>query len=155
MRTLSSFFKWTFRLTLLLVLFFVFFMIGSLVVADAIPDHLPSEPGLLPLPMSLFVIAMANLLVIVPLILTSRWTGWKLAITLAFAYYGAVTILTQIETWHFLSSITVFSQLLPRLFLMGVPTAFLFIPMAVWILGKGRMTPESPSNLDLGIPFTQ
>ena len=69
-----------------------------------------------------------------------------MAVSLALAYYGAVTFVMQVETWYFLSSITVSPQLLPRLFLMGVPTAFLFIPLAVWVLGKGRATADaSPS----------
>ena len=44
----------------------------------------------------------------------------------------------QIETAYFLTDLTVGPQLLPRLFVMGMPTAFLFIPLAVWILGRAR-----------------
>jgi hypothetical protein len=61
----------------------------------------------------------------------------------------------QIEAWYFLSSITVGSQLLPRLFLMGIPPAFLFIPLAVWVLGKGRATADAATNLPLIIPIQQ
>ncbi len=79
----------------------------------------------------LLAIVLANVFIISALILTSRWGSWKLAIAIALAYYGAVTFVMQIETWYFLSSITVSSQLLLRLFLMGIPTAFLFVPLAV------------------------
>lgn len=30
-----------------------------------------------------------------------------------------------------------------RLFVMGIPTAFLFVPLSVWVLGKSRAVPES------------
>ncbi|MDZ7317406.1 MAG: hypothetical protein ONA69_09835 [candidate division KSB1 bacterium] len=126
----------------LCLLFIVFFMIGSAAVADLIPKDAPSEPGLVPTSVGLLIIALVNLLVLAALIRTSRWSGWKLALSLAAAYYGVTTVLTQIETWYFLSSITVEPLLLPRLFLMGLPTAFLFVPAAVWVLGKGRSAPE-------------
>lgn len=136
--TVKSLLKWMLRFILLYVLFILSFIIGSLAVAGAMPENVTSEPGLVPATSGLLIIALVNLLIISALILTSHWNGWKLAISLALAYYGAVTFLTQIETWYFLSSTTVSPQLLPHLFLMGFPTAFLFVPLAVWILGKWR-----------------
>ncbi|MFQ5812324.1 MAG: hypothetical protein ACE5I2_03915 [Anaerolineae bacterium] len=138
MNATRSLLNWILRFTLLYVLFIVFFMIGSMAVAGVMPTLATSEPGLVPATSGLLIIALADLLVIAALILTSRRSGWKLAVSLALAYYGAVTFVTQMETWYFLSSLTVSPQLLPRLFLMGIPTAFLFIPLAVWVLGKGR-----------------
>ena len=130
-------------------------MIGSMAVAGVMPDIAISEPGLVPATSGLLIIALAHLLVIAALILTSCWGGWKLVVSLALAYYGAVTFLMQIETWYFLSSITVGPQLLPRLFLMGIPTAFLFIPLAVWVLGRGRATAETSPNPALVMPIQQ
>ncbi len=138
MHAAESPFKWIFRFILLYVLFIVFFAIGAMAVGSALPADATSEPGLVSPTSGLLIIALADVLVISSLILTSHWSGWKLAVSLALAYYGAVTFVIQLETWHFLSSITVGPQLLPRLFLMGVPNAFVFIPLAVWILGKGR-----------------
>ena len=155
MTTARAFFKWTIRLILLFILFIVFFVIGSMAVAGVMPDNAISEPGLVPATTGLIIIALANLLVIAALILASHWSGWKLAVSLALAYYGAATFMLQIETWYFLSSVTVSVQLLPRLFLMGIPTAFLFIPLAVWILGKGRATAETSPNLALVMPAKQ
>jgi hypothetical protein len=143
MNATISLFKWIFRFILLYVLFIVLFMIGSVAVAGVMPALATSEPGLLPATSGLLIVALADLLVIAALILTSRWSGWKLAASLALAYYGAVTFVMQMETWYFLSSITVGPHLLPRLFLMGIPTAFVFIPLAVWILGKGRVTADT------------
>ncbi len=148
-------FKWILRFILLYVLFIVSFMTGSMAVAGVMPDIAISEPGLVPATSGLLIIALADLLVIAALILTSRWGGWKLAVSLALTYYGAVTFLMQIETWYFLASITVGPQLLPRLFLMGIPTAFLFIPLAVWVLGRGRATAETSPNPALVMPIQQ
>ncbi|NOH02839.1 MAG: hypothetical protein HND47_13190 [Chloroflexi bacterium] len=155
MTTARALFKWALRFILLYGLFIVFFMIGSMAVAGVMPDTAISEPGLVSATSGLLIIAFADLLVISALILTSRWSSWKLAGSLSLAYYGAVTFLMQIETWWFLSSITVNAQLLPRLFLMGIPIAFLFIPLAVWILGKGRATADTSPNLALVMPAKQ
>ncbi len=122
---------------ILVVLFAVFFLAGSMAVSGYIPD-IESEPGLVSVGAGLFIICVVNVLIIMALILTSRWSGWKLIFGLSFAYYGVITLLTQIETWYFLSGITVESNLLFRLFIMGLPVAFLFIPLAVWMLGKAH-----------------
>ena len=138
MNSIRSFVKWIIRFALLHVLFIVFFMIGSMAVAGVMPANTALEPGLVSDTSGLLIVAFSNVLVISALILTSRGGGWKLALSMALAYYGAVTFVMQIETWYFLSSITVGPQLLPRLFLMGIPIAFLFIPLAVWIFGKSH-----------------
>lgn len=155
MNTLKSFFGWTLKFAGLYLLFNVLFVIGSMAVAGVMPDSATTEPGLVSPTSGLLIVSLACLLVIVALILTSRWGGWKLAVSLSLAYYGAVTFLMQIETWYFLSSITVGPQLLPRLFLMGIPPAFVFIPLAVWILGKGRAPREASPNLALVMPASQ
>jgi len=155
MNTARSFLKWIFRFILLYVLFILFFMIGSMAVAGVLPANATSEPGLVSATSGVLIISLAEMLVIAALILTSRWNGWRLAISLPLVYYGAVTFVMQIETWYFLSSITVSPQLLPRLFLMGIPKAFLFIPLAVWVLGKGRAPKDTSPNLALVMPVQQ
>ena len=146
---------WLLRLSLLVVLFLVCFVIGSLPVAGVLPDGAASEPGPVPPGIGLLIIALVNVLVIAALILTSRWGGWKLAISLALAYYGAVTVLPQIETWYFLSTISVDRRLLPWLFVMGIPTAFLFVPLAVRLLGKWRAGRDASPDRALGLPAGQ
>lgn len=146
---------WTARFVLLYFLFSVCFLIGAAPLAGVLPDAAASEPGLVSATTGLLVIALVNTGVVAALILTSRWTGWTLAASLAFAFYGAVTFLSQVETWYFLSSITVDRRILPRLFLMGVPPAFLFVPIAVWVLGKGRARPDTSPNPALVMPASQ
>jgi hypothetical protein len=137
---------WTLRFALLYVLFIGLFILGTLPLAGLMPGDETSEPGLLGAGSGLLVIAAVNVFVVAAMVLTSRWSGWRLALCLALAYYGAVTFLMQIETWYFLTSLTVDARLLPRLFLMGVPPAFVFVPLAVWILGRGGGAPEGQSE---------
>lgn len=155
MKTVKSIIKWILRFIVLYILFIVFFMIGSMAMAGAIPADATSEPGLVSDMGGLLIIALADTLIITALILTSRWSGWKLASGLSLAYFGAVTFVMQIESWYFLSSITVDPQLLLRLFLMGIPVAFPFIPLAVWILGKARSEADASPNSALVMPPQQ
>ena len=155
MKTIRSPIKWFFRFVILFVLFLIIYMAGSLVVVGVMPDQALSEPGLVSPISGILIIGVANVTIISVLILTSRWHGWKLALSLALAYYGAVTFLMQIETWYFLSAITVGPELLPLLFLMGIPPAFIFIPLAVWILGKWRSTETPGGSSALVIPLKQ
>ena len=145
---------WTGRFALLLLLFFVFFLIGSMAVSGMLPET-TSEPGPLPDTIGFLVFGILNTFLVMALIISSRWHGFKLALALAFAYYGAVTFLTQIETWYFLSNVTVTAKLLPRLFIMGLPIAFIFIPFAVLILGKIKAKTALEPKYALKIPVKQ
>jgi hypothetical protein len=142
------------RIALLVVLFAIAFMAGAAALTGVLPAN-ASEPGLVPEGLGLLVIALANTLLISALILSSRWGGWKLALALGVAYYGLATVMTQIETWYFLSGLTVSPEVLPRLFLMGLPPAFVFIPIAVWLLGKGRAASDPGPNPALVMPARQ
>jgi hypothetical protein len=148
-------FGWVVRFALLFVVYMVCFAIGGSLVASVLPDSAASEPGLVSAPIGLLIIGLVNVLVVAALILTSRWGQWKLAVSLALAYYGAVTFLVQIETWYFLSSITVGPRVLPRLFLMGILPALLFVPLAVLVLGRRRAATESSPNPALVMPVSQ
>ncbi len=142
------------RVTLLSVVFAITFGAGAAVMTGVLPAT-PSEPGLVPDGLGFAIVVAADALLIAALILTSRWGGWKLAVSLAVAYYGVVTFMTQIETWYFLTGLTVSPEVLPRLFLMGLPPAFVFIPLAVWVLGKGRAPADVAPNPALVMPARQ
>lgn len=154
MKTVKSILLWFFKLALLLVLFIVFFILGSMVLT-ALPANAITEPGPVSETTGLLIYAFSNVAVIVLLILSSRWSGIQLSAALSFSYYGVVTVLTQIETWYFLSSITVSEELLFQLFLMGMPVAFLFIPIAVWIVGDKRITSNGNEKFMEFIPAKQ
>jgi len=145
---------WTGRSALLLLLFFILFFIGSMAVSGKLPD-IESEPGLVPGNIGFLIFGLLNTLLIIILILSSRWHGWKLTLALAFAYYGAVTFMTQIETWYFLSEVAAKAELLQGLFIMGLPIAFLYIPVAVLILGKRKAKDTVAQAAKIKIPAKQ
>lgn len=128
---------WLLRLVILVILFDICFIAGAQLINGLLPAIKP-EPGLVSPQIGVLIIGIANTLLMMGLVLNSRWSGWKLVLGLSLAYYGAVSLLTQIETWYFLYDLTVSPELLPRLFLMGIPVAFIYIPITVFILGKGR-----------------
>ncbi|MBG7631695.1 MAG: hypothetical protein IZT56_14860, partial [Bacteroidetes bacterium] len=145
---------WAARTALLLLLFYVFFISGSMAVSGMLPD-IESEPGLIDGNIGFLFFGIINMLLIFGLILSSRWNGWKLALLLGAAYFGAVTFLTQIEAWYFMSNLTFDQKLLPRLFIMGLPVAFVYIPLAIWILGKGKTKEKIKSTSPITIPVKQ
>jgi len=135
------------RFVILMLLYIIFFVAGSLAVDSLIPD-LPSEPGMVSPEVGLLIMGALNAILIIVLIESSRYRGWKLAFGLAFAYYGAVTFIMQIETWYFLTSVTVSEELLPRLFIMGLPVPLFFIPLAILLLGKAKAGSDSATMLE-------
>ncbi len=153
MKTLTVL-KWFLRFIILVMLFLVFYIGGAQLVSGLLPN-IESEPGLVSAETGVLIIGIVNTLLIIGLIRSSRWSSWKLAGVLSFSYYGVVTFIMQIETWYFLSDITVGPQLLLRLFLMGIPVAFFFIPVAVWILGKGDLKNDVVPTGGLIMPIKQ
>ena len=145
---------WTARTALLLLLFYVCFISGSMAISGMLPDA-ESEPGLIEGNIGFLIFGMVNMLLITVLILSSRWNGWKLALVLGTAYYGAVTFLIQIEAWYFMSNITFDQKLVPRLFIMGLPVAFIYIPLAVLILGKWKKKSSETPPFSLIFPVKQ
>lgn len=151
------------RFVLLYFLFLIFYVMASMFIS--VPETAVSgitgaetavsEPGLVSPVAGLLIIALVNLMIIIPLIQSSRWGGWKLALILALSYYGAATFVVQLESWFFLTANTVDARMLPRLFLMGIPPAFFFIPLAVWVLGKNSSTVDPASNPVMVMPLRQ
>ncbi len=70
-------FRWTARFVVLLVLFYLFFIAGTLALAGVLPQR-PSEPGLVAPGTGFLIIGIANTLLVMALVLSSRWGGWKL-----------------------------------------------------------------------------
>ncbi len=125
------------RFVLLAVLFFIFFAMGGSLVGPALPDTV-AEPGPFSQMTGIYIVSAASALVVILMILSSRWHGWKLMLTMSVTYYVMVTFLMQIEAWYFLYGLTIGPDLMPLLFLQGLPVAFIFIPLAVIILGRAR-----------------
>jgi hypothetical protein len=81
-------------------------------------------------------------------ILRSRWTGWRLVLTIFVVFYGVSTFLSQIESIVFLKYLVsiIPEGLIGKLFIEGLIVAGLFAPLAVLILGKMRR-PKDQDNL--------
>ena len=145
---------WALRIIVLTILYIPIWILGSMAVAGRIPDT-ASEPGLVDASMGMLILSFINTILIVVLIVSSRWRGWRMALLLALAYYGSFTFMPQLETWYFLTGITVSPELLSGLFLMGLPVPLLFIPLAVWISGRWKKKGTDTTNKNTAMPTRQ
>lgn len=145
---------WMFRIIILTILYIPIWILGSMAITGLIPET-PSESGLVGAVTGMLILSILNTVLIIALIVSSRWNGWKLASLLALSYYGSFTFLTQIETWYFLDEITVSPALLPGLFAMGFSVPVLFIPLAVRICGKCKRIKTDQESLKRMIPKGQ
>lgn len=132
---------WLLRFVLLLVLYFILFAMSGSLVAPYLPTT-PVEPGPVPQMTGLLIVCVATVLVMMAVIHSSRWHRWKLMLWISVAFYLVITVVMQVEAWYFLLGITVGPELMARLFLQGIPTAFIFIPIAVVVMGRLRPLAE-------------
>lgn len=145
---------WVVRIILLTILYIPIWIAGAMAVEGFLPD-VTSEPGLVSETVGMLILSLVSTVLIVGLIAASRWRGWKLALLLALAYYGSFTFITQVETWFFLSEITVTPELLPRLFIMGLSVPILFIPLAVLICRRWKSEKAGNKNNNMVMPIGQ
>jgi len=127
-QTMGKTFGWLLRFFLLAVLYFAMVAISGKIVAPYLPNTTP-EPGPLPLMTAIGISCVSITLVIMSMIHSSRWHGVKLLLAMSVAYYLLVTVVTQLEAWYFLYGITVGPELMLRLFVQGIPVAFIFVPI--------------------------
>ncbi len=135
------------RLVVLTILYFICFAAVSAAVLPS-PSKQPSPVEAATALVALLAVSLLNTLVLAYLILRSRWAGWKLILAIFFVFYGVMTVMPQIETAFFITTLP--PGMLPRLFLSGAIIAALFSPLAVLILGKRRSNlPESDKHFRL------
>jgi hypothetical protein len=130
---------WILRFVVLVILYFILFAAGGGIVAPYLPVT-PAEPGPVPQMVGLLIVCSTTVLIVMGVIHSSRWQGWKLALAMSVAFYLVVTFVMQLEAWYFLLGITIGPELMSRLFLQGIPTAFIFVPLAVLLMGRFRAT---------------
>ena len=128
---------WILRFGVLLILYFALFAAGGQIVGPYLPET-SAEPGPLPMMTAFWISCITITLVIMWMIHSSRWHGLKLMAAMSVAYYLVVTAVTQLEAWYFLYGVTIGPELMSRLFLQGLPVAFIFIPLAVLVMGRFR-----------------
>lgn len=155
LQALEKIFAFLMRFVLLVVLYFALFAIGGQFVAPFIPNS-PAEPGPLPQMMGLLIVCATSVLVIMLMIASSRWHGWKLMLSMSVAFYLVMTLVTQLESWYFLYGITIGKELMLALFIQGLPLAFLFVPIAVLVMGRFRRdTGETGEPRVIPMPITE
>ena len=99
------------------VLYFISFaVVSGALLANVSPQPAPEEAGATLL--VLFVISLINAAVWSYVILRAGWTGWKLVLAIAFVFYGVTTLMPQIETAFFITSLP--PGMLPRGFAQKV-----------------------------------
>ena len=143
-RTLAKTLGWLVRFVALVILYFVLFAAGGALVAPYLPDR-PAEPGPVPQMTGLLIVCSLTVLVIMLMIHSSRWHGWKLVLSMSVAFYLVMTLVTQLEAWYFLLGVTIEPGLMLRLFLQGIPSAFIFIPLAALIMGRLKDSGNDPA----------
>lgn len=111
-----------------------FVVVSGALLSTAPQEGAPADTGTTLI--ALLVVSLINAAVWAYVILRSSWTGWKLIVTVSLVFYGANTLMPQIETAYFVTRLP--PGMLPRLFLAGLIIAAVFAPLAVLILGKAK-----------------
>ena len=94
--------------------------------------------------LALLAVSFVHAAVWTYIIRRSRWSGWKLVITVFLVLYGVDTLMPQIETAYFVTRLP--PGMLPRLFIAGLIVAAIFAPLAVLILGKAKSRADKTST---------
>ena len=128
-----------------IVYFVCFVVVSGALLAPASEQPAPAEAGATLL--ALLLVSVINAAFWSYLILRSRWTSWKLILTVFLVFYGVSTVMPQIESAYFITRLP--PGMLPRLFLAGLIMAAVFAPLAVLILGKARSSANESSQLTM------
>ena len=134
------------RVSAVTIVYFVCFaVVSGALLAPASEQSAPAEAGATLL--ALLLVSLINAAVWSYLILRSRWTSWKLILTVFFIIFGVSTVMPQIESAYFITRLP--PGMLPRLFLAGLITAAIFAPLAVLILGKAKSSTNETLHLKM------
>jgi hypothetical protein len=126
-------------LAVTLVYFVCFVVVSGALLSTAREQPAPAEATTTLL--ALLAVSSITAAVWTYVIRRSWWSGWKLILAVFFVLYGVSTLMPQIETAYFVTTLP--PGMLPRLFLAGLIIAAVFSPLAVLILGKARAQTNS------------
>jgi hypothetical protein len=139
------------KVIVLTILLFICYSAAGAVLGPQ-GDAQTAAPGALAV--ALLTVCFLDTVVLTPIILHSRWSGWRLMATVFFVFYGVTTFMSQIESAVFITNLP--PGLLPRLFLMGALVAAPFSVLAVVILGKTKAeTVDTDANGRLVMPASE
>ena len=138
-------------LAVALVYFCVFVIVSGALLSTTAEQPAPAEASATLI--ALFLVSLVSAAVWTYIILRSRWTGWKLILSVFFVFFGVSTVMSQVETAYFVTRLP--PGMLPRLFLAGLIIAAVFAPLAVLILGKAKAQANgSPVSVRLKLPVS-
>jgi len=123
------------RLLLLIVIYFVAFSVVSALLLPR-PSTTPAAEEAAAIFFALLVMSVLNSSVVAYLLVRSRWTGFKLIVTLWWVLFGVTTLMSQIETFVFIRNLP--PGFLPKLVLSGAVFSAIFSTLAVIVFGKLR-----------------
>lgn len=125
------------RTAIVAIILFLAFAASSVIIglADSAQTADPVSTAVF-----MLIVSLLHSAVLSYLIIRSRWSGWRLVLTIFFVYYGVMTFLSQIETIVFLQHLTdiIQPEKVPRLFIQGAVVAAIISPLAVLVHGKIR-----------------
>jgi hypothetical protein len=130
--------------------FVCFVVVSGALLSNSSEEPAPSEAAATLL--ALFIVSLITAAVWTYVIVRSRWSGWKLVLTVFIVYFGVSTVMSQIETAYFVTRLP--PGMLPRLFLAGLIIAAVFAPLAVLILGRLR-SHETSEHTRLNMPISK
>jgi len=123
-----------------LALVILYFILFAVISATILPRLQQSPPDYEPLSAlsALLLMSGLNAALLTYITLRSRWSGWKLIVTLAVVFFGVATVMPQIETAVFVRTLP--PGFLSRLFLAGFLFSFLYAPLLVLLAGNRRQS---------------
>jgi hypothetical protein len=135
------------KVVALTILFFVCFGVAGALALPSVESAPPSEQSNAAI--ALVAVSLLNTLVLTYFILRSRWSGWRLAVTVFVVLYGVATVMSQIESAFFLTRLP--PGMVGQLFLFGAIVAALFSPVAVLVLrrGTGAVSDETARTFEM------
>ena len=123
------------RFLVLVILYFILFAVISATILPRIQQS-PADYEPLSALTALLLMSGLNAALLTYITLRSRWSGWKLIVTLAVVFFGVATVMPQIETAVFVRTLP--PGFLSRLFLAGFLFSFLYAPLLVLLIGSRR-----------------
>ena len=103
----------------------------------------------------MLIVSLINTLVLALVILRSRWYGIKLIAAIFVIHSGVQTFMSQIETLYFIGALKMPLDMVLRVIASGFVRALVFAPLAVWLLGKFRGSPEPEEHPRLRMPQSE
>ncbi|MFN8444746.1 MAG: hypothetical protein U0175_28430 [Caldilineaceae bacterium] len=141
LKRIGAFFVLTLMMTLL-------FMVGATYFGPQITDKLAAEDASAA-GVAMLIVCIVDTGLLATFILSARIYGWRLMLSTALLYYGVKTFQASIEAAYFMHNVT--PAMAPRLFSMTLPLAFVWPPLAVWLLGK-RCPPAGTATVPSRLP---